>query len=263
MKNGGKAIVDGDCADYGYGMSKCIIGANHVAALSYGGYLSSFDRSFSDEDIGIESGIGDIVNAKIGDVSDAYRALRDKINNYNPTNITEISQIILETVDEYFDGFDNREKRLDYYHPDDEDESIDNKISNLKGKGAALCVERAALAQNLLQLLGIKSYYKSSGIIKNGNLEAHSYNLIENEGKYYIFDTTMPNMINDKPNPLIAEIDKESFDLITSPISDIGISISTSHYNPYFSKNYDVTYDSHRANKIEVPAISNEVEKTI
>ena len=41
------------------------------------------------------------------------------------------------------------------------------KVSDLKGKNAAMCVERAMVAQNLLKLLGINSYYKSSGIIKN------------------------------------------------------------------------------------------------
>ena len=177
------------------------------------------------------------------------------------SNIFEIAQAVLETVDEYFGGLENHKDRLNYYYTEDYEESKDNKISNLKGKGAAMCVERAALSQNLLQLLGIRSFFKTSGIVKNGSNEAHSYNLIEYEGKYYIFDSTMPNMINNAPNPLIAEIDKESFDLITSPLQKIGISISTSHYNPYFSKNYEVTYDAAREKKIEVPALGNDAKQ--
>ena len=210
---------------------------------------------------GIESGLGDIVLSKIGDVSDAYELLREKISNVDSSNIFEIAQAVLETVDEYFGGLENHKDRLNYYYSEDYEESKDNKISNLKGKGAAMCVERAALSQNLLQLLGIRSFFKTSGIVKNGSNEAHSYNLIEYEGKYYIFDSTMPNMINNAPNPLIAEIDKESFDLITSPLAKTGISISTSHYNPYFSKNYEVTYDAAREKKIEVPALGNDAKQ--
>ena len=258
---GKKVIIEGDQADFGFGIRRRIIGANYVFGVQFGGYLSSFDRSFTDERIGIESGLGDIVLSKIGDVGDAYELLREKISNVDSSNIFEIAQAVLETVDEYFGGLENHKDRLNYYYTEDYEESKDNKISNLKGKGAAMCVERAALSQNLLQLLGIRSFFKTSGIVKNGSNEAHSYNLIEYEGKYYIFDSTMPNMINNAPNPLIAEIDKESFDLITSPLAKTGISISTSHYNPYFSKNYEVTYDAAREKKIEVPALGNDAKQ--
>jgi len=260
--NGTRVIVDGDKVQYGEGkMRRQIIGANFTNGIVHGGYLSSFNGSFNEELIGIEMGIGDIVNARIGDIKYAYELLKSKINNIDSTDIFELSRVVLETVNEYFNGFDNIDVRMDYYYPEDFEESENNRISNLKGTGAAMCVERSALAQNLLKSLGINSFFKTSGIIKNNNKEVHSYNLIEFNNKYYIFDTSMPNLINDKINPLIAEIDKETFTLLGSPISDIGISTTVSHYNPYRDIDVTITYDSGREKQVEVNPLGKNNKK--
>ena len=103
--------------------------------------------------------------------------------------------------------------------------------------------------------MGINSFFKTSGIIKNGKSEAHSYNLIEFDDKYYIFDSTMPNLIDGKANPLITEIDKDTFNLLSAPISDIGISVTVSHYNPYRDMDITVTYDSGRKRQIEIDSL--------
>lgn len=261
-KDGTKVIVEGDKVQYGEGvMLKKIIGANFINGFVYGGYLSSFNGCFCDELIGIESGLGDIVNAKIGDIKGAYELLKSKINNIDITNVYELSRLVLETVDEFFCGFDNIDARMNYYCPEEFEESENNKISDLKGTGAAMCVERAALAQNLLKSLGINSIYKTSGIIKNGNKEIHSYNLIEFNDRYYIFDTSMPNLINNQVNPLIAEIDRETFNLLSSPLSDTGISITVSHYNPYRDMDVTITYDSCREKSIEVSSLGDKDQK--
>lgn len=263
IKNGTKVIVEGDKVQYGESkMKKKIIGANFTHGVIHGGYLSSFNGSFSDESIGIESGIGDIVNAKIGNIKDAYELLKLKISSID-NNIYLLSAAVLETVDEFFGGFANIDSRMNYYYPEDFDESKNNAISNLKGAGAAMCVERAALSQNLLTSIGINSFFKTSGIIKNENKEVHSYNLLEYQGKYYIFDSSMPNLINDQVNPLIAEINKESFDLLSSPISDLGISVTVSHYNPYRDYDVTVTYDSNREKHIEVNSLGTKNSKQL
>jgi len=263
IKNGTKVIVEGDKVQYGESkMKKKIIGANFTHGVIHGGYLSSFNGSFSDESIGIESGIGDIVNAKIGNIKDAYELLKLKISSID-NNIYLLSAAVLETVDEFFGGFANIDSRMNYYYPEDFDESKNNAISNLKGAGAAMCVERAALSQNLLTSIRINSFFKTSGIIKNENKEVHSYNLLEYQGKYYIFDSSMPNLINDQVNPLIAEINKESFDLLSSPISDLGISVTVSHYNPYRDYDVTVTYDSNREKHIEVNSLGTKNSKQL
>lgn len=261
-KSGTRVIVEGDKIQYeGFEMRKKIIGANFINGTIYGGYLSSFNGSFNEELIGIESGFADIVNTKIGDIKDAYQLLKVKINKIDSTNIYELSRVVLETVDEFFGGIANSEKRNDFYYPSDFAESKNNKISNLKGKGAAMCVERSALSQNLLKSLGINSFFKTSGIIKNDKKEVHSYNLIEYKDKYYIFDTSMPNLINGQANPLISEIDKETFTLLSTPLPDIGISVTVSHYNPYKNIDVNITYDSGREKHLELKSLSQEKEK--
>ena len=256
--NGEKIIVEGDTVIREDDKPrKRKIGPNYTHGVYHGGFLSSFNQSFTDEVIGIESGLGDIVSAKIGDVKEAYVLLKEKIKEKNSEDFFDICEAILETVDEYFGGIEHIDERLGYYYSDDYDESEDNKISDLKGKGAAMCVERAALAQNLLNSLGIKSFYKCSGIIKNDNAEVHSYNLVEYEGKYYIFDTSIPNIINGRISPLIAEIDKEAYELITCPLGEKGISISTKHFNPYRNIDVSITYDSKRQKSIEVEALGD------
>ena len=203
--NGTRVIVDGDNVQYGEGkMRKNIIGANFTNGIIHGGYLSSFNGSFNKELIGIETGL-DIVNAKIGDIKDAYELLKSKISNIDSTDIFELSFVVLETVNEFFNGFDNIDARMDYYYPEDFDESKNNRISNLKGTGAAMCVERSALAQNLLKSLGINSFFKTSGIIKNSNKEVHSYNIIEFNNKYY----AKVRRTNDKPYIVNVEITED------------------------------------------------------
>ena len=261
IKDGTKVIVEGDKVQYGeFKMRKKIIGANFIHGTRVGGYLSSFNGSFSDEEIGIEFGLGDIVNAKIGNIKDAYELLKLKISSIDNNDIYALSGAILETVDEFFGGFSNIEERMNYYYPIDSEESKNNAISNLKGTGAAMCVERAALSQNLLKSLGINSFFKTSGIIKNDDKELHSYNLIEHQGKYYIFDASMPNLIN---NHLIAEINKESFNLLSCPLPNLGISVTVSHYNPYRDYNVTVTYDSNREKHIEVDSLTSTNSKQL
>jgi hypothetical protein len=262
--NGTKVIVEGNKVQYGKGAIRIqIIGANYTNGVIHGGYLSSFNGSFSKELIGIETGLDDSVDAKIGDIKEAYELLKSKINGIDNADIFELSREVLETVDEFFGGFANIDVRMDYYYPADFDESKDNKISNLKGTGAAMCVERAALAQNLLKSLGINSFFKTSGIIKNNNKEIHSYNLIEFNNRYYIFDSSMPNLINNQINPLIAEIDKDTFNLLCSPIPDIGISTTVSHYNPYREIDLTITYDSGRKKQTEVNSLGENKQKHI
>ena len=254
---GSKVTVIDDTIQYGDGkVRKQIIGPNFANGIVMGGYLSALNKPFTDERIGIETGMGDIVTSKLGDISEAYTLLISKMSDVDPTDIYEVSRIVLETVNEYFGGFENIDSRMSYYYPEDENESINNKISSLKGTGAAMCVERSALAHNLLEYLGINSIYKSSGIIKNNNKEVHSYNLIEYDGKYYIFDTSIPNLIDNQPNPLIAEIDANTFGLMSAPLSNYGISATVSHFNPYRNIDVNITYDSGRKNQIEFNPIT-------
>ena len=54
------------------------IGCNHVGRSYLGGIMSSYDREFTDQEVLIETGIADIVPCVMGDVSDAYKILKER-----------------------------------------------------------------------------------------------------------------------------------------------------------------------------------------
>ena len=240
------------------------IGANHVHGTWFGGIDSSFGGVFQDEEVLIGSGL-DYIPCVIGDISGAYILFGKNVAERQPHTFEDYSICMMKTIQDYFGDYSNIDERMDNYPDLDyiQDGLPMGKVSDLRGKNSAMCVERAALSQNLLTSIGINRFFKTSGIIKNENKEVHSYNLIEYQGKYYIFDSSMPNLIDDQVNPLIAEINKESFDLLSSPISDLGISVTVSHYNPYRDYDVTVTYDSNREKHIEVDSLTSKNSKQL
>ena len=79
-----------------------------------------------------------------------------------------------ETDDEFFEALDN------------------NKIGDLKGKGAALCTEKSAVAQQLLSLFGTESYYCIGCLKKDNNEEPHAFNVVKRKNDYAVLDYSMP-----------------------------------------------------------------------
>lgn len=223
------------------------IGVNHTAnGLFIGGNISSYNKEFDNEDeVCLESGLDDIRYCKIGDIRETYKILKEEILSKRPHNVEDYSECVQRTINRYFGDFSKVKTRLSYYPCEDDNKEI-GKVSDLAHKNAAMCVERAMVAQNLLMEIGIKSTFKMSGVIINGNVDAHAYNIISHDGKYYIFDVTIPTIRNDRLSPLICEIPKEVYDKIIKPNQDIGISVEVSHYNPLQKKDYNIIYDAGR-----------------
>lgn len=223
------------------------IGANFVHGAYYGGIDSSFGGVFNDEQVLIGSGL-DYIPCVIGDISDIYFMFGANVAERQPQGFEDYCACIMKTIQDYFGDYSNVDKRMDNY-PDLDfiaDGQPIGKVSDLRDKNSAMCVERAMVAQNLLKLLGINSYYKCSGIVKDDKKEVHSYNLVEYLGKYYVFDATMPTLRNEEISPLVAEIPVEVYgELIHVRTSD-GISVEVSHYNPLRSEDITVVYDSGR-----------------
>ena len=69
-------------------------------------------------------------------------------------------------------------------------------IGDLKGKNVAMCTERAAIAQNLLSLFGIESYYCCGSISYNGKQENHCFNIAAAKNGYILLDYSIPCYIN-------------------------------------------------------------------
>ena len=229
------------------------IGANHVNGMWLGGIDSSFNGVFRDEEVLIGSGL-DYTPCIIGDITEIYMMFGKRVAERQPNTFEGYSICMMKAIEDYFGDYSNIDERMNNYPDTDfiEDGIPIGKVSDLKGKNAAMCVERAMVAQNLLKLLGINSYYKSSGIIKNGKKDVHSYNVVEYGGRYYIFDATIPTLIDGEVCPIVAEITDEVFKELIPVRNRNGISVEVSHYNPLMSEDVTIIYDSGRDMKYDV-----------
>ena len=230
------------------------IGINHINRTMFGGIDSSFNGIFKDEEILVESGM-DYIPCQVGDINEVYDILKKLLDEKKPSNFYDLANLVFETVQTYFGNYSNIRERMKNYHDIDEIDYFNlevGKVSDLKGKNAAMCVERAIVTQNILKTLGYNSYYKASGIIKDGKIEGHAYNLVENNDEYYIFDTAIPGVNNDKISPIVANIPKEVFDKIKSPSNSIGYSVKVSHFNPLRNTDVSITYDEGRKELINL-----------
>ena len=231
------------------------IGVNHAHGLSYGGMISSYKEILDNEDeVKIESGIGEQRYCTIGNIKEAYEILKKHLIDKRPETLFEYAYCVQKTVLDYFGGYSNIKKRLSYF-PDEEEVNSGIKIgtvSSMAHQNAAMCVERAMLSHNLLKSLKIDSTFKMSGFMVNGKSDSHAYNLLASNGKYYLFDATIPTLRDNTISPIICEIPKDTYDKISSPLQDIGESVHIIHYNPLQDKDYDVIYDAGRKNVYEV-----------
>lgn len=67
-----------------------------------------------------------------------------------------------------------------------------NKIGDLKGKGAAECTERGALAQQILSLFDIETYYCTGCVDLGEKQDAHCFNIVKTKNNYALLDYSIP-----------------------------------------------------------------------
>ena len=93
-----------------------------------------------------------------------------------------------------------------------------NTLGDLKGLGAAECTEMSALAEQLLSLFGIESYYLIGRVNHNGIEEDHAFNAVKRKKDYALLDYSIPcPMYNDKEEiigyfPFIGIMSNEEFE---------------------------------------------------
>lgn len=63
-----------------------------------------------------------------------------------------------------------------------------NKLSDLKGKGAAQCTERGALVQQILSIFGTESYYCMGCVDLGDRQEGHCFNIVKRKNDYALLD---------------------------------------------------------------------------
>lgn len=233
--------------------------ANNTPFYTDDRFDSSFSGIFTNEKVCIVPPLFDQeILCEIGNINDAYIILNNKLKHYRPSNFEELANIMYEVVDEYFGQLQETsgQQRLNYYKTTDSP-----KISDLKGKNLAMCLERAMLSQNLFRFLRVESTYKASAIKYGDNYSMHSYNIVHFD-KYYIFDSSIRTKKDDKIVPNIIEIPQNIYDKVISPRKDIGCSILINHTHAitdeeneliydtprkeiYYAKNLDLNFDSH------------------
>lgn len=67
-----------------------------------------------------------------------------------------------------------------------------NKLGDLKGKGAAECTERSAMAQQILSLFGTEIYYCMGCVGLGDRQEGHCFNIVKRKNDYALLDYSIP-----------------------------------------------------------------------
>ncbi|MBQ6992598.1 MAG: hypothetical protein IJN50_06830 [Clostridia bacterium] len=92
-----------------------------------------------------------------------------------------------------------------------------NKLEDLKHKGAAQCTERSALAQQILSLLGVESYYCMGCLDLGEHQEGHCFNIVKRKNDYAILDYSCPVTVYSKDGavqayyPFVGTLSDEEF----------------------------------------------------
>lgn len=206
--------------------------------------ISSHNRPFDNKDEILIIDGDNTYYCTLGNIMEAYVMFRNSIASKNPRVAIDYLDCIEEVILAYFGNSYSVTKRIkslnhhkNHYH-----------VSDLYHQNSAIGIERAMLAQNLLCEIDVKSTYKIGMVLLNNKPAIHAYNVISFDGKYYIFDATMPTVRKGLISPLICEITKEEYEKIILPISDDGINISVHHLNPLRNKEISIIYDVSREN---------------
>lgn len=98
-----------------------------------------------------------------------------------------------------------------------------NKLGDLKGTGAAECTEKSALAQQILSLFDIETYYCIGCIDIGDRQESHCFNIVKRKNDYALLDYSMPITSYKKDGsikayyPFVGQMTNEEFNIfITS-----------------------------------------------
>ena len=134
------------------------------------------------------------------------------INNYFGINKNGI-----DYRDDYFDSLAFKTTRTDeeYF------EKLNAlEIGDLKGKNIAMCTERAAVAENLLSLFGIETYYCMGCVDNGGKTEPHCFIIAKAQNEYRLLDYSIPSPVYKNGKlidyaPFSANIPLEEFEEVT------------------------------------------------
>lgn len=112
---------------------------------------------------------------------------------------------------EYFDGYDGNADRRDMVLADTVDDDTEEAVSIAEMKGAAKCMERAAIAHNILTIYGVTSTLET-GRLKitkpdgTESVENHAFlRLLQPNGQEVVFDVMNPVYVQKENGDLDAK----------------------------------------------------------
>lgn len=138
--------------------------------------------------------------------NDFYYEFAKYIKKIKVNNIGYLIKEI-ETFINYYFGVNKNDNdyRNDYLFgitlgtTSDDDEAwkkINNlEIGDFKEKRLAMCTEKTSLAQNLISLFGIESYWCMGYLNNNGKIEPHCFNIARAKNNYMLLDYSVPVMV--------------------------------------------------------------------
>ena len=148
------------------------------------------------------------------------------IRKYNINNKVGLIYTMEYFINQYF-GFPGKNDRETIFNDNAWNSSTsdeeyftaldNNKLGDLKGKGAAECTERSALAQQLLSLFGTEVYYCMGCVDLGGRQEGHCFNIVRRKNDYALLDYSIPvNVFKEDGSfrtyyPFVGELTEEEF----------------------------------------------------
>lgn len=126
---------------------------------------------------------------------DFFKIIRDRKISKNSDILKHLSSL----MDEYFGQYCGTDKREKYIISMGEYTTIDS----FKGKSMAACSERAAVSNNILEMLGIRSIFVT-GLV---NGQQHAFNIvIDNNDCYFVLDTAYNCCLYDSNNNVLGTV---------------------------------------------------------
>ena len=111
------------------------------------------------------------------------------------------------------------------------------------GTGEVKCLERAALLQNLLYILGYDSYIVMSLIRNEDETSLHAFNLINKDGKYFYVDSSINNVFMSYcflETCNVKEISEQEFNNLLSGEDSVDISYEFCGGEKKLTKTYSI-----------------------
>lgn len=137
-------------------------------------------------------------------LTDRFQEFR-KIEGFKDASMRQLELLSVQyALSNYFGnalgGDDVTSRNMAFYNERSimSDEPLENiSIADMKGEGIAVCIEKAAVAQNLMSFLGRNSRLVLSNKCKidtGGDEEAHAFNVIRSEKGTFIYDPANPSV---------------------------------------------------------------------